>query len=172
MDFGDGNLLLEGWRGQEIFGDAGKQGFASAGWSRDKNIVVAGESNDESTLGEGLTVDLIEIITSVGRRFNIRFSNFYNIRGWRRRDWGDTLEMEDELEEGFDADNLDTREELGFGEIVCWDVDFGEAGGFGGFDDIDDAVNGANLAVQGKFADEELLFEVGNEEIPGKDKDG
>lgn len=55
--------------------------------------------------------------------------------------------MEDELEQGFDANDSDAREKTCFGEVINWDVDFGEVGGSGGFDDVDDTANGADLPI-------------------------
>lgn len=76
------------------------------------------------------------------------------------------------MEQGFDADDSDTREEAGLREIIDRDVDFGEVGGFGGLNDIDDTANGADLAVKREFTDEEFLVEVGNKKIAREDENG
>lgn len=82
---------------------------------------------------------------------------------WRNR--CNIFEVQNELKQGLDADNFNVREKLGFGEIVGRNVDFGKAGRFGGFDNIDDAANGADLPVQGEFTGEEFLVKIGIEEI-------
>ncbi len=80
--------------------------------------------------------------------------------------------MEKEFLKVFDADERDVGEEGSLGEIVEGDVDFGNADSAGGFDDVDDAVDGADGAVEGEFADEELVFKVGGLDLVEEGEDG
>lgn len=64
MNFGDGNLLFEGRRGQETSGNAGEQSFSGARRSRDEEIVMAGESNDKSAFSKSLAANLVKVVIS------------------------------------------------------------------------------------------------------------
>lgn len=123
--------------------------------------MVASEGDDECAFGEGLTVDLVEAVGWFWKWSFLCFSIFYN----RCRDGVDAFEMQYELEQGVDANDLDSREEQGFREVFRGDIDFGEASRFGGLNNIDSATDGADVAVQGELADKKFLVEIGDEEI-------
>ena len=93
-------------------------------------------------------------------------SIFYN------RGAGDAFEEGEEFGERGDSDEFDAGDELSEGEVLAGEVDSVEAGAFSGFDDIDNATDGFGLAVQGEFADEQFLFNLGLAKLTGEEQDG
>ena len=70
-----------------------------------------------------------------------------------------------------DAVDFDAVDEAGLGEVGGGDEDAPDLVLLGGFDDVDDAWDGADFAVQGEFADEEGIGEVFREELAGEGED-
>lgn len=91
---------------------------------------------------------------------------FYN------RGAGNALEDGEEFGERGDSDELDVGDELGEREVLTGEIDSVETGMLGSFDDIDDATDGLGLAVQGEFADEQFLFNLGLAKLTGEEQDG
>ncbi len=59
MEFGDGDLLAggEGWK--EVGGDASEESFAGARRTREEDIVMAGDGDDEGAFGEVLAANVV-----------------------------------------------------------------------------------------------------------------
>ena len=70
------------------------------------------------------------------------------------------FEVKEEFVEVFYADECDARDESSLREVGLGEVDFGETGSTGGFDDVNDAVDGAECAIEGEFTDEESVLSV------------
>ena len=58
------------------------------------------------------------------------------------------------------------------GEVSFGENDFGKTGGASGFDDVDDAADGAKGTVEGELADKDTIIEVGLEELTVQGEDG
>ena len=90
-------------------------------------------------------------------------SIFYN------RGAGDAFEEGEEFGERGDSNEFDAGDELSEGEVLAGEVDSAETGAFSGLDDIDNATDGFGLAVQGEFADEQFLFNLGLAKLAGEE---
>ena len=166
VDLGDLDLFGGSEGREQGEGGAGEEGLAGAGWAGDEEVVVAGDSDDEGALGGGLAADLGE-----GKGVGPCFGIFYNT--WLGAGEGLlVLEVADELTEVAGADQLDAGDEGGLGEVVEGEINRGEAEVAGGFDDVDDAADGAEVAVQGEFPDEGGAFNLGGVDLFGEEEEG
>ena len=166
IDFSDGNHFGRGEGREEVSSGAGEKGLAGARRARDKDVVVAGNSDRKSALGKGLAADVVED----GAVF-VCFDIFYNGFG-SRSDKSLALEMEEKLAEVFNADEFDAGEKGSLREVLKGEIYLGDAGGLGGFDDVDDAVDRAEIAVERELADEKTILEIGLMELTREGEDG
>ena len=160
VDLGDGDFfVVRGFR-EEVEGGFGEHGLAGARWTRDEDVVTAGDGDGDGALGLLLTVDVVE--DNGGSDYCWAFGGDV---GWGN--FGFAFEVEEKRFEIGNTYEIDVGDQGGLGEIGLGEVDFGDASVFGGFDDVDDTADGTELAGEGEFADEELVVEIGLEELIG-----
>lgn len=102
MKLGDFDLFGDGRRREEIHGGSSKHGFARAGRTREKNVVVSGNGDREGAFGEFLTLDIVKNWTF--RRSDFCIIIFYNRRFYRYENRLSTRIISTTM--GFDEFNL------------------------------------------------------------------
>ena len=124
--------------------------------------MVASNGDTKGALGDCLIFDFVEETLTAPRSIFL----FYNILGERS---GDSLVFKDKEELGkiVDADEFDAFDERGLLEVVRGEKDFFVTETLSSFDDIDNTMNGAERALERKFADENPVFDVGIDKLLG-----
>ena len=153
VDFGGFDGLFEGERRQDAGETLGEHGLAGAGRANHQDVVDSGGGDFEGAFGHGLAANVAEI----GRCFG--FGGMAVARGDRGGELLGAGEQGDHFGQVADAIHVDAFDDRGLGGVFGGDDQVGDALLARADRDGEGAAHGTDGAIEGEFADEDVLVE-------------